>query len=71
MDYNLTADTPLAQVDGFNYRALGRFRYAQINTLGELLDWSWEELADIRSMGQGTLDNIRSVLDGEGLELRP
>jgi DNA-directed RNA polymerase alpha subunit len=62
-------DTPVGHVDGFNYRALGRFKYAQIATLRELLEYNEEDLADVRSMGPGTLANIKAVLADLGLSL--
>lgn len=69
MSESIDLDTPVGHVGEFNYRALGRFRYAQISTLRELLEYSWWDLYDMRGMGMGTLDNIVRVLADEGLEL--
>lgn len=71
MSESIDLDTPVGHVDGFNYRALGRFKYAEIKTLRDLLGYNEEDLGDIRSMGAGTMNNIKSVLAELGLELAP
>ena len=68
-EVEIDLDTPVGHVDGFNYRALGRFRYAEIKTLRELVAYNEEDLSDIRAMGTSTLANVKAVLADLGLEL--
>jgi len=51
-------------------RALNCLKREGINTLGELLKYSVEELMDIRNFGEKSVDEVREKVESMGLNLK-
>lgn len=54
----------------FSHRTANCLRKENVKTLGELLDYSEEELLNIKSLGKISLDEIKLKLDELGLSLK-
>ena len=55
---------------GFSLRAHNCLQYAEIQTIGELVQWNEDELLGIRNMGETTVVEIREKLDAMGFSLK-
>jgi DNA-directed RNA polymerase subunit alpha len=62
-------DEPVEKLD-LSVRALNCLKREGINTLGELLNYSLEELMDIRNFGEKSVDEVREKVESMGLQLR-
>jgi DNA-directed RNA polymerase subunit alpha len=62
-------DEPVEKLD-LSVRALNCLKREGINTLGELLNYSLEELMDIRNFGEKSVDEVREKVESMGLSLR-
>ena len=62
-------DEPVEKLD-LSVRALNCLKREGINTLGELLNYSLEELMDIRNFGEKSVDEVREKVESMGLHLR-
>ena len=69
-DMTLAEHESLDSLQGLNFRAHGRLRYAKITTVGELVALTEDDLLDIPHMGQLTLANIKAALAAEDMYLK-
>ncbi|MFZ9291933.1 MAG: DNA-directed RNA polymerase subunit alpha C-terminal domain-containing protein, partial [Ilumatobacteraceae bacterium] len=62
-------DMPIEDLD-LSERPRNCLKRGQINTIGELLQRTEEDLLNITNFGQKSLDEIKAKLDERGLSLR-
>ncbi|HEY9367520.1 DNA-directed RNA polymerase subunit alpha C-terminal domain-containing protein [Streptomyces sp.] len=62
----LTASIRVLGLPARVVRMLGRY---DIKTVGQVVEWSMDELREIRGFGEGSEREVRTVLAGHGLEL--
>jgi DNA-directed RNA polymerase subunit alpha len=62
-------DEPVEKLE-LSVRALNCLKREGINTLGELLKYSVEELMDIRNFGEKSVDEVREKVESMGLNLK-
>ena len=62
-------DLPIEDLD-LSERPRNCFKRAQINTVGELLTKTEDDLLNITNFGQKSLDEVKEKLDERGLSLR-
>ncbi len=65
----IDAERPVEQLD-LSVRALNCLKREGINTLGELLEYSMEDLMDIRNFGEKSVEEVRDKLTDMGLSLK-
>ena len=63
-------DLPIEDLD-LSERPRNCLKRAQVNTVGELLMKSHDDLLNITNFGQKSLDEVIEKLDERGLSLRP
>ncbi len=63
-------DLPIEDLD-LSERPRNCLKRAQVNTIGELLMKSYDDLLNITNFGQKSLDEVIAKLDERGLSLRP
>ncbi len=68
-DMTLAEHESLDSLQGLNYRAYGRLKYAKITTVGELVALTEDDLLDIPHMGVLTVKNIKAALAAEDMYL--
>lgn len=63
------ADDPVEKLE-LSVRALNCLKREGINTVSDLLNYSVEELMDIRNFGEKSVDEVREKIEAMGLRLR-
>ena len=54
---------------GLTFRSFGRLRYAGVETIGQLVAMTEQDLLDVPRLGPRILADIKRALAEEGLEL--